>query len=234
MELESGSRVIEVMEPEMVSESAANITIEEMMLTEDRRLFQAAREGNTTLLEQLLLEDPDILSKETREGEDTVCHVAVRHGHSEFVSKVCSVYPQIMIVSDRKGSTLLHSAIEHKEANIFLDSVHLYCQYIGRLPEEERESLNLQWDRAVVNKQGKSLLYLAVERGDFSAAMVLLETPFLGKNCSGPNGATALHALVSKANKFLYSQNSNNSSNVIYIPLSLHLIITTLDPVSEL
>ncbi|PKI58297.1 hypothetical protein CRG98_021303 [Punica granatum] len=85
----------------------------------ERRLYRAALEGNVPSLLQLLWEDELFLERSlVGSHSDTPLHIAAMLGHSEFVSKILSLKPELACELDSQRSTPLHLAAAKGYADI--------------------------------------------------------------------------------------------------------------------
>ncbi|XP_059663867.1 protein ACCELERATED CELL DEATH 6-like [Cornus florida] len=128
--------------------------------------------------------------------KNTVLHIATNFEHYEIVKLVCKDLPYLAAEKNAKGDTALHIAA--RSGNSWLVALLLDCDHIKEVLSEQNEDGNtalhealcccceevprmlIDKDRNVsysVNKEGKSLLYLAAEAGYASIVRLLLENP---------------------------------------------------------
>ncbi|KVH88521.1 ankyrin repeat-containing protein ITN1-like [Cynara cardunculus var. scolymus] len=158
-------------------------------------LFYASEEGNVTLLQTLLQEDPLILDRVTiNRCDDMPLHVASMLGHFDFVNEILSRKPQLARESDSQRRLPLHiaSAKGHVEIVKALLSAHpdtcLARDRDGRNPlhlaaikgryEVVKELLQAQPHaaRAMVEQEQETILHLCVKHNQLEVLKLLVES----------------------------------------------------------
>ncbi|OWM63346.1 ankyrin repeat-containing protein BDA1-like [Punica granatum] len=150
----------------------------------ERRLYRAALEGNVPSLLQLLREDELVLERSlVGPHSDTPLHVAAMLGHSEFVSKILSLKPELACELDSQRSTPLHLAA----AKGYVDIVK------GLLNACKEACL-------VSDKYGRNPLQVAAVKGKVEVLEVLVQVEAEAARIVNKSGETVLHTCV-KNNK---------------------------------
>lgn len=178
-------------------------------------LFDASVDGNVTLLQTLLQEDPLILDRVTvNRCDDMPLHVASMLGHIDFVNEILSRKPQLSKESDSQRRLPLHvaSAKGHVEIVKVLLSAHpetcLARDRDGRNPlhlaaikgryEVVKELLQAQPHAARAMVQQETILHLCVKHNQFEVLKLLVES--MGDhefvNSKDADGNTILHLAV--------------------------------------
>lgn len=155
-------------------------------------LFYASIEGNVTLLQTLLQEDPLILDRVTvNRCDDMPLHVASMLGHFDFVNEILIRKPQLATESDSQRRLPLHiaSAKGHVEIAKALLSAHpetcLACDRDGRNPlhlaaikgryEVVKELLQAQPHAARAMVEQETILHLCVKHNQLEILKLLVE-----------------------------------------------------------
>ncbi|CAL9027611.1 unnamed protein product [Prunus brigantina] len=85
----------------------------------EKKLLDAAMEGNITMLKDLIQEDPLVLDRALASCvSETPLHVASMLGHLGFVKELLSHRPELASELDSRGSTPLHLAAAKGHAEI--------------------------------------------------------------------------------------------------------------------
>ncbi|KAJ9538144.1 hypothetical protein OSB04_030877 [Centaurea solstitialis] len=179
-------------------------------------LFDASLEGNVTLLQTLLQQDPLILDRVTVNRCDNMpLHVASMLGHVDFVNEILSRKPQLATESDSQRRLPLHiaSAKGHVEIVKVLLSAHpetcLARDRDGRNPlhlaaikgryEVVKELLQAQPHAARAMVEQDTILHLCVKHNQLEVLKLLVESmahdhEFV--NSKDGDGNTILHLAV--------------------------------------
>ncbi|KVH87778.1 ankyrin repeat-containing protein BDA1-like [Cynara cardunculus var. scolymus] len=156
-------------------------------------LFYASVEGNVTLLQTLLQEDPLILDRVTvNRCDDMPLHVASMLGHFDFVNEILSRKPQLARESDSQRRLPLHiaSAKGHVEIVKALLSAHpetcLARDRDGRNPlhlaaikgryQVVKELLQAQPHAARAMVEQETILHLCVKHNQLEVLKLLVES----------------------------------------------------------
>ncbi|KAI3715652.1 hypothetical protein L6452_22638 [Arctium lappa] len=159
----------------------------------ERLLFDASLEGNVTLLQALLQEDPLILDRViVNRCDDMPLHVASMLGHIDFVNEILSRKPQLATESDSQQRLPLHvaSAKGHVEIVKLLISAHpetcLARDRDGRNPlhlaaikgryDVVKELLQAQPHAARALVQQETILHLCVKHSQLEVLKLLVES----------------------------------------------------------
>ncbi|KAI3715650.1 hypothetical protein L6452_22636 [Arctium lappa] len=159
----------------------------------ERLLFDASLEGNVTLLQTLLQEDPLILDRVTvNRCDDMPLHVASMLGHIDFINEILSRKPQLATESDSQLRLPLHvaSAKGHVEIVKVLIAAHpetcLARDRDGRNPlhlaaikgryDVVKELLQAQPHAARALVQQETILHLCVKHNKLEVLKLLVES----------------------------------------------------------
>ncbi|KAJ9538186.1 hypothetical protein OSB04_030919 [Centaurea solstitialis] len=178
-------------------------------------LFDASREGNVTLLQTLLQEDPLILDRvSVNHCDDMPLHVASMLGHVDFVNEILSRNPRLATESDSQRRLPLHiaSAKGHVEIVKALLSAHpetcLARDRDGRNPlhvaaikgryEVVKELLQAQPHAARAMVEQETILHLCVKLNQLEFLKLLVERmgDYEFVNSKDADGNTILHLAV--------------------------------------
>ncbi|KAJ9538187.1 hypothetical protein OSB04_030920 [Centaurea solstitialis] len=179
-------------------------------------LFDASVEGNVTLLQTLLQQDPLILDRVTvNRCDDMPLHVASMLGHIDFVNEILSRKPQLATESDSQKCLPLHiaSAKGHVKIAKALLSAHpetcLARDRDGRNPlhvaavkgriEVVKELLQAQPHAARAMVEQETILHMCVKHNQLEVLKLLVESmahdhEFV--NSKDGDGNTILHLAV--------------------------------------
>ncbi|OWM63333.1 hypothetical protein CDL15_Pgr022078 [Punica granatum] len=150
----------------------------------ERRLYRAALEGNVPSLLQLLWEDELVLERSlVGSHSDTPLHIAAMLGHSEFVSKILSLKPELACELDSQRSTPLHLA-----------AAKGYADIVKGLLNTCKEAC------LVSDKYGRNPLQVAAVKGKVEVLEVLVQVEAEAARIVNKSGETVLHMCV-KNNK---------------------------------
>ncbi|KAJ0091101.1 hypothetical protein Patl1_14553 [Pistacia atlantica] len=164
----------------------------------ERRIYEAAVEGNIISLLNLLQEDALILDRITVScyGE-TPLHIASMLGHAEFVQEILGRKPELAGKLDSRKSSPLHLAASKG-----------YLDIVKKLVSVNPE-MCLACDR-----DGKNPVHIAVIKGHVSVLKELVKLRPDAARTSMERGETTLHACVRfdqlEAMKFLMEQMSDH------------------------
>ncbi|KAF8391363.1 hypothetical protein HHK36_023667 [Tetracentron sinense] len=170
-------------------------------------LHIAANNDNRSFVELIRFNCPDLIEKKNSKGE-TALHIAARAGHISVVqflidwarNFIGSISREagdngendlnfLLRVPNRDGNTALHEAVLSRNPK---DMVEL-------LVSADPESMS------IVNKNGESPLFLAVDRDLLPTVVKMLEvipqdtSESIYRFYRGPNGQTPMHTVVAKA-----------------------------------
>ncbi|XP_021720496.1 ankyrin repeat-containing protein BDA1-like [Chenopodium quinoa] len=160
----------------------------------EKRLYEAALEGNVSSLKAIIQEDPLILDRiSSTFYQDTPLHIAILRGHLEFARAVLSSNPRLATECDLLGHLPLHVAstkghieIIHELVRVSLSSclarskdgklpLHLAIskgvrvEVVRELAQACPESMQSRVDR------GDTVLHLCVKYENLDAIQVILE-----------------------------------------------------------
>ncbi|KAJ6417959.1 hypothetical protein OIU84_001357 [Salix udensis] len=102
--------------------------------TMDTRLFEAARAGNSDHLQQLLTENPFILSKTQLSAENPL-NIAAAMGHVDFVKEILRLKPVFAGEVNQEGFSPMHIAAENGQVEIVKELMKVdvkLCRLEGR------------------------------------------------------------------------------------------------------
>ncbi|KVH87973.1 ankyrin repeat-containing protein ITN1-like [Cynara cardunculus var. scolymus] len=178
-------------------------------------LFYASVEGNVTLLQILLQEDPLILDRVTVNRSDNMpVHVASMLGHFDFVNEILSRKPQLAGESDSQRRLPLHIASAKGHVEIVKALLSAYPETClardsdGRNPlhlaaikgryEVVKELLQAQPHAARAMVEQETILHLCVKHNQLEVLKLLVES--LGDhefvNSKDGDGNNILHLAV--------------------------------------
>nr|GLL36577.1 ankyrin repeat-containing protein At2g01680-like [Ipomoea trifida] len=146
----------------------------------DRRVYEAAINGDVRALRELLQEDKLILDRVTLNFRETPLHIAVMRGHVEFAGELLRRNSQLAAELDSRNSSPLHMAAVRGD----LEMVKLL---LSADPE-----MCLKFDR-----DGRIPLHLAAMKGRVEAVKELLRVqPAAVRQRTGSGKETVLHLCV--------------------------------------
>ncbi|KAK1283946.1 hypothetical protein QJS10_CPB21g00838 [Acorus calamus] len=155
-----------------------------------KQLFKAAQQGD---VDELARTRDDVLEAKDL-AENTALHVAVMAQQDAFAKDLCNRRPLLLMKENMEGNTPLHCALKSARGeDLFIFMMNVFLAQV-RDPEVGRRGFK-------ANKNGESLLYLAVDRESSKSVDLLLENGVVTPDSVGPNGWTALHAAVFRKNK---------------------------------
>ena len=182
----------------------------------ERKLYDAAVEGNVISLLNLLQEDALLLDRFiTGHYPETPLHVASMLGHIEFVDQVLTRKPELAKELDSRKSSPLHLAT----AKGYLDIVKrlmqvnpdicLVCDLDGRNPlhiaaikghlDVLRELVHARpWAARMLMDEGETILHACVRYNQLEAMKLLVERAADHEfvNCKNYDGNTILHLAI--------------------------------------
>ncbi|KAK8509190.1 hypothetical protein V6N12_018276 [Hibiscus sabdariffa] len=154
-----------------------------MAATLESKLYEAAEEGNVTILSELIRQDRLLLDRVL--AVETPLHVAAMLGHTDFVREIIQRKPDFIIVYHRQAilENKLYEAAEEGNVTIFLELIR-----------QDR----LLLDRVLVNYAVETPLHVATLLGhtDFVKEMIQRK-PELTKEVDS-RGSTPLHLASAK------------------------------------
>ncbi|KAL7164450.1 hypothetical protein ACSBR2_040379 [Camellia fascicularis] len=185
----------------------------------EQRLHEAAIKGSVTLLHKVLEEDPLVLDRVTFGCfGGSPLHVAALRGHTDFVTEILLLNPDLVEVLDSSQRSPLHLAsakghVKIVQALISIDpDMCLTCDKDGRNPlhlavmkgKVDVLKVLIQANphaAEVVMDRGETILHLCVMRNQFESLKELMETIRNKEivNAKDGGGHTILHLAV--ANK---------------------------------
>ncbi|KAK8682955.1 hypothetical protein V6N13_039033 [Hibiscus sabdariffa] len=217
----------------------------------ERKLYDAAVQGNKILLLDLLREDALLLDRFiTGRYPETPLHVASMLGHLEFVNEIVARKPELAKELDSHNSSALHlvSAKGYlKVAKSLLEvdpDMCLVCDIDGRNPLHIaamkghlgllRELVDARpWAARVLMEQGETILHACVRCNQLEALKLLVERvsdhDFV--NCKNGDGNTIMHLAV--AAKQTETINFLISSTTIDVNCKNEYGFTALDLLSQ-
>ncbi|CAI9102102.1 OLC1v1000311C1 [Oldenlandia corymbosa var. corymbosa] len=169
----------------------------------DKRLYDAAVQGDTASLYQLLEEDPDAIDKSYIICEDmNVLHISAMLGHEEFVKAILQINSpsshRMCLARDREGKNPLQVAAINGKLEI-LNLVHHHDGLMQAAFEKAEE--------------GGTILHLCVKYNQLEALKLLLQILTDPKLVGAKNkdGMTILHMA------FEFNQNQRRQDIIIYL-----------------
>ncbi|XP_074296782.1 uncharacterized protein LOC141627384 [Silene latifolia] len=185
----------------------------------EKKLYEAAIEGDVVLLKTLITDDPLILNRVTTTFfHETPLHVAILRGHADFAREVLRHNPRLMSELDSLGHSSLHLASAKGDVVIVRDllrvghnpclarskeglvPLHLAIMKGGRVEVVEEliracpESIRMTVDK------GDMALHLCVKFGNLEALQVLVKEVMVAENdgvdllnARNDDGYTTLH-----------------------------------------
>nr|GMD47944.1 ankyrin repeat-containing protein At3g12360-like [Ipomoea batatas] len=186
----------------------------------DRRVYEAAINGDVKALRELLQEDKLILDRVTLNFHETPLHIAVMRGHVDFAGELLGRTSQLAAELDSRNSSPLHMAavggdLEMVKLLLSADpEMCLKCDRDGRNPlhlaamkgrvEALKELLRVQ-PEAVRQRTGsgkETVLHLCVKHNQIEALKMLMATvekEIIDEiiNATDSDGNTILHFAVS-------------------------------------
>ncbi|KAK9293186.1 hypothetical protein L1049_021175 [Liquidambar formosana] len=185
------------------------------------KLYKAATSGDISYLSSIENDSSNSLLQETRE-KNSALHLAVKCNQKQFAEKIIDLHPQLLNHANSEGETPLH--IVARVGNLDMVKFFLSCSDTKSQEVEAQNGLlskvNLEGDTVLhhavryghfeivkllikkdpeltnlVNDNGESPLFLAVDRKHFKIASHILEAV---PACSyqGRNNMNVLHAAV--------------------------------------
>ncbi|XP_055820373.1 ankyrin repeat-containing protein BDA1-like [Solanum dulcamara] len=151
----------------------------------EKRLYEAAAEGDVITLHELLQQDGLILDRLTLTCfNETPLHIAAMRGHIEFVKFILSRNPLLAAELDFRKSSALHVA-----------SIKGYLEIV-------RELLVVNPEMCLVrDRQGRNPLHLAVIKGRVEVIKELVRATHLAALQTTDRGENVLHLCVKHYNQ---------------------------------
>lgn len=210
----------------------------------DDKLHAAARTGDTRLFQQRSSQENDEISQEIvqddkendkidtyddtyfcRQAEDgsNIIHIALRHGHEQFVKEALERYFDLIFQKDSIGDTPLHVAarLQTPAALRFLQSSLHNGRNRDSVQNSEIENLRIL---AVSNSKGNTILHEAARTNNYETIRHLLYWSRYTGNiegiaCTNHNNENFLHLLARYATytgKLSFPQHSSSISVIQY------------------
>ncbi|CDP08311.1 unnamed protein product [Coffea canephora] len=154
----------------------------------ERRLYDAAVEGDATTLSRLLQEDPLAIHKAALKCDDkNPLHIAAILGHVDFVKAILQVdFAYIMCLArDQDGRNPLHLAAMYDRLEVLQELLDAGCQ------ANSAHSMCLARDR-----DGRNPLHLAAMYGRVAVLQVLIRAGFQAALEKTDGGGTILHLCI--------------------------------------
>ncbi|XP_027083869.1 uncharacterized protein [Coffea arabica] len=154
----------------------------------DRRLYDAAVEGDVTALCQLLQADPLALAKAALKCEDkNPLHIAAILGHVDFVKAILQVDLAYLmcLARDQDDRNPLHLAAMYDRLEVLQELLDAGCQ------ANSAHSMCLARDR-----DGRNPLHLAAMYGRVAVLQVLIRAGFQAALEKTDGGGTILHLCI--------------------------------------
>ncbi|XP_042480174.1 serine/threonine-protein phosphatase 6 regulatory ankyrin repeat subunit B-like [Macadamia integrifolia] len=194
----------------------------------DPQVYKAARLGDITLLQQVVIEDSSRLMKQTPQNNTTL-HVAVRFGHTEFVEEVYSAllqhnsslegnteYNKTLSFLSQVNSEVIPEKLRMRNMSFHTALQEAMCgndhEMVKLLAEADPDFGHPNYD-ADAEGYGESPIYLAARDGHLDILnQIFLICPSLSHG--GPHGRTALHVVV------VERRLDNNGRTTVYYAVS--------------
>ncbi|XP_059639400.1 ankyrin repeat-containing protein BDA1-like [Cornus florida] len=194
-----------------------------------QRLYEAAMEGNTTSLHELLEEDGLVLDRVVLNCfKETALHVAALRGHLDFVKEILARNSELAGEIDTRGMSPLHLASAKGHVEIVKALLLANSEMCHARDRDGRNPLHLAAMRGRVNvlkelvqarsnearaklDQGATILHVCVQHNQIEALKLLLESmnDHEFPNCKDEHGNTILHLAVKEKQietiKYLFS-----------------------------
>ncbi|XP_059639401.1 ankyrin repeat-containing protein ITN1-like [Cornus florida] len=182
----------------------------------EQRVYEAAMEGNTTSLHELLEEDGLVLDRVVLNCfKETPLHVAALRGHLDFVKEILARNSELAGEIDTRGMSPLHLASAKGHVEIVKALLLANSEMCHARDRDGRNPLHLAAMRGRVNvlkelvqarsnearaklDQGATILHLCVQHNQIEALKLLLESmnDHEFPNCKDEHGNTILHLAV--------------------------------------
>ncbi|XP_039012212.1 ankyrin repeat-containing protein BDA1-like isoform X2 [Hibiscus syriacus] len=164
-----------------------------MAATLENKLYEAAEEGNVTVLLELIRQDRLLLDRVlVNYAVETPLHVAAMLGHTDFVKEIIQRKPEFTKEADSKGSSPLHLASAKGYVEIVKALLLVSPDMCLAVDKEERNPLHLAAMKGQVGvlkelvrvrpqaarvpvASGETVLHLCVKYGQFEALRLLVE-----------------------------------------------------------
>lgn len=179
----------------------------------DTRLLKAATSGDSTSMQAIALQDPNILLGTTLQG-NTCLHISSSHGHKVFCTDVVVLQESLLMAVNLDEETPLLAAVTNGHVHLASSLLECCCQsgFRQAILQQDRYGFNalhhairsghehlalwlieIQPDlsKAVTN-YNESPMFIAVMRNFAEVFSKLLYIP--GSSHSGQYGRHALHA----------------------------------------
>ncbi|KAI5320140.1 hypothetical protein L3X38_039848 [Prunus dulcis] len=158
----------------------------------EKKLLDAAMEGNIAMLKELIQQDPLVLDRSLVSCvSETPLHIASMLGHLGFVKELLSHKPELASELDSRGSTPLHLAAAKGHSEIVKELVLV-----------ESRGMHVRTDSTLaLTDRGETVLHLCVGHNRLEGLKALAEA--FGKddeflNWKDVDGNTILHISVAK------------------------------------
>ncbi|KAK8597590.1 hypothetical protein V6N13_094993 [Hibiscus sabdariffa] len=164
-----------------------------MAATLESKLYEAAEEGNVTVLLELIRQDRLLLDRVlVNYAVETPLHVAAMLGHTDFVREIVQRKPEFIKQVDSKGSSPLHSASAKGYVEVVRALLDVDPDMCLSVDGEERNPLHLAAMKGQVEvlkelvrvrpraarvtvALGETILHSCVKYGQFEALRLLVE-----------------------------------------------------------
>ncbi|XP_039051227.1 ankyrin repeat-containing protein BDA1-like [Hibiscus syriacus] len=164
-----------------------------MAATLENKLYEAAEEGNVTVLLELIRQDRLLLDRAlVNYAVETPLHVAAMLGHTDFVKEIIQRKPEFTKEVDSKGSSPLHLASAKGYVEIVKVLLLVSPDMCLAVDKEKRNPLHLAAMKGQVGvlkelvrvrpqaarvavALGETILHLCVKYGQFEALRLLVE-----------------------------------------------------------
>ncbi|XP_057776299.1 ankyrin repeat-containing protein NPR4-like isoform X2 [Salvia miltiorrhiza] len=181
--------------------------------TVEKKLYNAASEGDLTTLQTLLQEDPYLVHEAPFAYSRNLLHVAAMHGQAAIVEEVLKMNPRLATSLDSKNLSPLHIAAAEGSLEIVkkllslapeacwwrdchdMNPIHIAAMngHVEILEELLKESHLPAMERL---HRGQTVFHLCVKHGQLTTLMVLVDK--LGElvRAKDDDGETLLHLAV--------------------------------------
>ncbi|KAK8976101.1 hypothetical protein V6N11_007595 [Hibiscus sabdariffa] len=154
-----------------------------MAATLESKLYEAAEEGDVTVLPELIRQDRLLLDRVlVNYAVETPLHVAAMLGHTDFVREIIQRKPEFTKQVDSKGSSPLHSA-----------SAKGYVEVVKALLDVDPDMC------LAVDREGRNPLHLAAMKGKVEVLKELVRVRPQAARVAVASGETVLHLCVKYA-----------------------------------
>ncbi|XVF88849.1 hypothetical protein PTKIN_Ptkin19aG0083800 [Pterospermum kingtungense] len=184
----------------------------------EKRLSDAAMEGNLKSLQQLLKEDPLLLHRSTVSCvSDTPLHVSSMLGHAIFVKELLNLNPELAPELDSLGCSALHLAAAKGHVEIVKELLKVDSEMCMVRNQDGRTPLHL----AAVKGRVNVVMELVQARPDSAWVMTELDETVLHL-CVASNRLVSLKSLVQEIGKDdeLVNRKDCDGNSVLHIAVA--------------